>query len=187
MNYNFKYHFSLSDRDTFEKFILKKQCFDKLVLLYKHNNTLYYMGEMEEDFDKEINNFNLKYLIAKNWDKEDYANNRIYYYSNFILETRIISYNIFDAIDLAKQQTTGEIYIYDNLYLDNIYLKKNYNARSAMILSDFLNMDNFGRSYSNKDKYYNEVKYIKIVNSNYFHPQILIDNLSNGFIFAILL
>lgn len=185
MDYNPKYHFSLSDRDTFEKFILKKQCFDKLVLLYKHNNLLYYMGEMKEDFDKEINNFNLKCLIAKNWDVED-INNRYYYFSNFFLETRI-SHNIFDAIDLAKQQTTGEIYIYDNLYLDNIYLKKNYNARSAMILSDFLNMDNFGRSYSDKDKYYNEVKYIKIVNSKYFHPQILIDNLSNGFIFAILL
>lgn len=178
MDYNSKYHFSLSDRDTFEKFILKKQCFDKLVLLYKHNNSLYYMGEMNDEDD-------LKYQFAELWDRED-VNNRIYYYSNFILETRI-SHNIFDAIDLAKQQTTGEIYICNNLYLDNIYLKKNYNARSAMILSDFLNMDNFGRSYSDKDKYYNEVKYIKIVNSNYFHPQILIDNLSNGFIFAILL
>ena len=178
MDYNPKYHFSLSDRDTFEKFILKKQCFDKLVLLYKHNNSLYYVGEMNDEDD-------LKYQFAKLWDVED-INNRYYYFSNFFLETRI-SHNIFDAIDLAKQQTTGEIYIYDNLYLDNIYLKKNYNARSAMILSDFLNMDNIGRSYSDKNKYYNEVKYIKVVNSKYFHPQILIDNLSNGFIFAILL
>ena len=173
-----KYHLSLFDKDSFEKYILKKQCFDNLVLLYKHDKDIYFMGEMEYEED-------LKYCLAKIWSEID-KNNKAYYWSNFILHTNIISDNIADAIDRTKGETTGNIYIYEELYMDNVYLKKNFNARSAMILSDFLTMIDFGCSYP-KEMYYNDVKYIKIVNHKYFHPQILIDKLSNGFIFALFL
>ena len=175
---DYKYHFSLFDKDSFEKFILNKQCFDKLVLLYKYDNNIYYMGEM--DYEEE-----LKYYLAKTWSDFDKKNNKAYYYNDFCINANIKNKNIYDSIDDAKGNVSGNIYIYDELYLDNIKLKKNENLRNAMILSDFLNMEDIGTSYA-QELYYNNVKYIKIDNSHYFHPQILLDNLSNGFIFALL-
>lgn len=174
---DYKYHFSVYDKEKFEKFILNKQCFDKLVLLYKHDDILYYMGEMTYEDE-------LKYYLTKNYSDMDKIG-KAYYYNDFWLNTNIENKNIYDVIDDAKGNVSGNIYIYDELYLDNIKLKKNENLRNAMILSDFLNMEDIGTSYA-QELYYNNIKYIKIDNSNYFHPQILLDNLSNGFIFALL-